>query len=909
VDDHEHPRQHVSATVTLARLRPRLEAWVARQPSRPVFAVHHTGQWTGPDQIFIDQSKSYVDVRVCASELAVREALSESREDGRGLVLLTAAEDLGEDVLARCAWPRVYRLHPEDALLLLFDVRSIDPELVNEKWLIGALVDTAPPGGYEPAGSVQLDLARAWRALLGHRHGIDPDAGLAGLLLWACSTKRLRFLEVAESERAATVEWLDRTTPGAAGILAAVRAGAGEDVVALGLVLRVLLAAPESAERVAARTRLEAELQDWTFADIQAGAWARAAESRLLELQDRERNAQQRRADQVIERLQATMLVAYSDHLRAGLRARMALLGQRLDAHLDGKATVEDLLAAVELLRHHHLAGTAVSSSAGASFSGSGAGAAATMALRLARWLALEAAAPQELRAAAASHATGHSYADWARSVLRQGAGEPELDGALRRLVAAADERRETQEERFATLLAAWARHAAGEDALLGVEHVIERVLGPLARQRPVLLIVLDGMSHRVADELLDDLLHDGWTELRRSGQPERALVVSALPSVTALSRTSLLSGTLARGLAADETTAFAAHPALVAAGVRAGAPRLFHKGAITDPRGGLTEELRGEIVGARRVLGVVVNAIDDHLVRSEQLRTPWAAGDILPLRWLLDAARDAGRLVVLASDHGHVLEHGSRLQPSAGESGERWRSAQSPPGDGEIAIEGKRVLAPGGACVLAYSEQIRYAPKKNGYHGGASAQEVLAPLLVLSPGLDDGIVGWEEAAYDPPAWWLSDASAPSEPPVDLLPEPALGDAPAEAPAGEQMTLATHGAGAYSLRSDSASADWIGELLASELFIAQRHAAGRTPVSDERTTQILTALDAHNGRLLRDALARICGIPAMRLTGTLAALRQLLNLDGYPVLTVEEVSGDVKLDRALLALQFDLKLL
>jgi hypothetical protein len=885
VDDHEHRRQDVSATVTLERLRPRLEAWLARPPSRPIFAVHHIGPWTGPDQIFINNN-SYVDVRVCPSELAVREVLSESREDGRGLVLLTAAEQLGEDILARCARPRVYRLHPEDALLLLFDVRSIDPELVGEKWLIDALVDTPPPGGYEPAGSVQLDLARAWRALLEHRHGIDPDAGLSGLLLWACSTKRSRFLEASETERAATVNWLDQTMPGAAGILAAVRAGAGEDVIALGLVLRVLLDAPECAERVAARTRLEAELRDWAFAEAQAGAWARAAESRLLDLEGRERNAQQQRADRLIERLQAAALVAHSDHLRAGLRARMAMLGQRLGAQLDGKTSIEDLAEASELVNRHHLAGTGTGTSAGAT---------ATMALRLVRWLALEVDAPQELHAAATSHAAGDSYVDWARSVLRQGAGEPELDSALRRLVAVADERRETQEERFAALLAAWARHATGDDALLGVEHVLDRVLGPLARERPVLLVVLDGMSHRVADELLDDLLHNGWTELRRAGHPGRALIASVLPSVTTLSRTSLLSGTLARGVAADEATAFATHSALVAAGVRTGTPRLFHKGAITDPRGGLTEELRGEIVGARRVLGVVVNAIDDHLARSEQLRTPWAVGDILPLRWLLDAARDAGRLVILASDHGHVLEHGSRLRSCTGESGERWRSAEDPPAAGEIAIEGARVLAPGGACVLAYSERIRYAPKKNGYHGGASAQEVLAPLLVLTPGLNDGIEGWEEAAYDPPGWWLGDAPARIEPGVDL------GPAPAEARAGEQMTLATHTASAGSM-----SADWIQELLASELFAAQRAAAGRTPVSDERTAQILTALDAHSGRLLRDALARVCGIPAMRLTGTLAALRQMLNVDGYPVLTVDEVSGDVKLDRALLALQFDL---
>jgi hypothetical protein len=96
------------------------------------------------------------------------------------------------------------------------------------------------------------------------------------------------------------------------------------------------------------------------------------------------------------------------------------------------------------------------------------------------------------------------------------------------------------------------------------------------------------------------------------------------------------------------------------------------------------------------------------------------------------------------------------------------------------------------------------------------------------------------------------------------------------------------------------------ELLGSELFAAQRAGAGRTPVPDERAAQILITLDAHGGQLLRDALARLSGIPMMRLTGTLAALRQVLNVDGYPVLTVDDNTGDVRLDKALLAEQFGL---
>lgn len=69
---------------------------------------------------------------------------------------------------------------------------------------------------------------------------------------------------------------------------------------------------------------------------------------------------------------------------------------------------------------------------------------------------------------------------------------------------------------------------------------------------------------------------------------------------------------------------------------------------------------------------------------------------------------------------------------------------------------------------------------------------------------------------------------------------------------------------------------------------------------------LLTLLDANDGRLLRDALARASGIAPVRLTGMLQALRAILNVEGYPVLEVDEATGDVRLDRGLLAKQFAL---
>lgn len=866
------------ATVTPERLLPHLTAWLERGPSRPIFAIHHVGDWRGKEQLSV--AGRNVDVRVCPSELAVREELARPREEGRGLVLLTPVEQLGEDVLARLARPRVHRLLAHEALLPLFGVKGLDPQLARQRWLVDALVDSAPTGGYEPSGSVQLDLARAWRALLVHRYGYDPDTGLGGLVAWATTADAQRLVSAPDEERDAVAQRLRHTVNGSDGVLAAIMAGSGGEVPALGLVARALLDGADGSVRVAARTRFEVRC-GWTFDEPAARAWAQAAEARLATLDESDRQAEQQRAERLVAAMQAGDLVGASDVLLAGLRWRLAALGDAVATRLDGVASVGSVERAADAVASHDLAEPTAAELA-------------AMTTRLVRWLARETTSDADLRGASARYVAHGAYVDWARAALRRGGGEPTLDAALRRLVEIADEARERDETAFAAHLAGWAQHAALDDELLGVEHVLARMVAPLAAARPVLVVVLDGMSHRVAAELLETLVRDGWIELRRGSHRRRALVVSALPSVTTFSRASLLSGRPTQGLAKDEVEAFAEHPELAAASARQ-PPRLFHKGGLTDPRGGLTGELREEIGGDRRVLGVVVNAIDDHLARSDQLRTAWSPRDILPLGWLLDEARSAQRLVVLVSDHGHVIEHGTQLHRSPPGGGERWRPhGNIEVGQGEVAVTGTRVLASGGSCVLASGDRVRYGPKKNGYHGGASAQEVLAPVMVLSAGVADTVASWQEVAHDPPGWWSGEQAAPTT------------EAPAPAPPGadprpgEQLTFKAEPAAL------GAAASWIRELLGSDVFAAQRAAGGRTPVSDERIATILGALDAHGGTMLLDALARTCGLPALRLTGTLAALRQMLNVDGYAVLDVDEASRDVRLDRDLLVRQFEL---
>ncbi len=68
----------------------------------------------------------------------------------------------------------------------------------------------------------------------------------------------------------------------------------------------------------------------------------------------------------------------------------------------------------------------------------------------------------------------------------------------------------------------------------------------PLARSAPVLLLVLDGMSAGVGTEIVASVLSragDGWAEALLPGQTRRAAALAVLPTLTEVSRASLLCG------------------------------------------------------------------------------------------------------------------------------------------------------------------------------------------------------------------------------------------------------------------------------------------------------------------------------------------------------------------------------
>src|SRR5690606_11776458 len=156
-------------------------------------------------------------------------------------------------------------------------------------------------------------------------------------------------------------------------------------------------------------------------------------------------------------------------------------------------------------------------------------------------------------------------------------------------------------------------------------------------------------------------------------------------------------------------------------------------------------------------------------------------------------------------------------------------------------------------------SERVRFGAKKNGYHGGASPQEIVIPLMILAPGLEPA-EGFVEAMPEWPEWWQRPEEVAPAPVVET---PAKPGRPAAKP-GEQGTLFDPGAAAEPTSSAAPSPDWIDALLASETFAAQRAMTQRTALPDDRVRAFLAALDERGGKATTAALVRRVGVPPHR---------------------------------------------
>ena len=887
---------------TNAQIEAQIDALLDRRPDTPVLGIRSCTRRTWPE--FVERRGRGFRIAWCESELEIREQLDAAEKDAaRGLVLITPLDpaSLGVDVLARLPRARFEETDPWTGLRAAFKTRDVDPRLRAHRWLADLLLSQAPPSGYPPAAGGVLDLDSAWRAAREQLlHLPEGRADAAALLRWTLDEANLdRFMTLTGEARQQMADHLSEVGgPAARLVIGALAGGRGAEALAIALVCGVVFAAGEtSSDLREAAVRLE-PLVGGGRIDPEAGVMLAEVARRLvarLEIGDPAAHAAQVRAAALLTDIHAEHYAAQSAALFAGLEARMRYAADALVAAAasGGEADAARASEAVRRVFDHDRA-----------YDQRARMERLEMAARLCRWLAVRHRPSTNFAEAAASYARDGGFADRARHALSPGDELPEVANAYARLREVIDTRRDAENLNFARLLSDWnARGSFGNDPL-PIERILDAVVAPLAREAPLLLLVLDGLSFPIYRTLSETLAGQGWTALMRRDGPSSIAAVAALPTVTEISRASLLCGSLTRGDQTTEKAGFAGHPALRAASRAGNPPRLFHK-ADLGPGPELETQVRDALVDrAQRIVGIVHNAIDAQLSGSDQLDLSWSTEALRQVTTLLRLSRDAGRIVVVTGDHGHVLEAGTVQR--AGAPGDRWRTGVDSAGEGEIAFSGGRLLAPDGSrsIVAAWSEHLRYASRRVGYHGGASPQEVLVPIGVFAAG--ELPAGWDAAPPAEPEWWFGsgreEGIRPGHPSPAALPSyPA---APRRADARQPDLFAPQPspqvAAAVPVRPI-----WIDALLASPTYGAQQRLAGRASPPPEHVSSLLSALAARGGRLSRTALAQAMSMPAFRIAGLVNAARRVLNLDQAQVLAID--GDDIVLNEIVLRMQFSLE--
>ncbi|MFI6517325.1 BREX-2 system phosphatase PglZ [Spirillospora sp. NPDC050679] len=925
------------------------------QVKRRAVLLRSVPDWDGPAELTWGAGQQ-ARVVAALSPLAVHElVLDHLAPEAQGpatLVVLTDREEneLDPAILSRVHRKRVETVDSWGVVGEAFGAEQVDARLRETGWAAEALLDATPPGGWPRLAGGMLSRRTALSALalrrlrLG-RYATDDSGTDAGtvepgggdgldthaLLRWslvAGGPGRLRGLRGPERE--GLVSFLsEEEQAGTTGciLFALVEAEHGSDAVPFGLLCAALwLDAPDDTSVYRARGRVERWLGDSPpvtgealdlFLDrfgrsCQEFVKALLAVGRADEKGDRGRAARRvtdtilGRASELARQFGIEEQVRYSTVLPAGLAERFTAIGEALAAEEPGA-----ILGCLRALEAHELAAVR---DARVRIER------AQMAARLTRWLALDPAADVITVAAAIDrHMAETGWADQALDHIEAGGDpDPVLKGAYDRIAERVRERRMLIDRSFARVLAGWTAAGTDPGSMLTVETFLPRVVKPVATGktgRRVLLLVLDGMSAAIAAELAGELRRN-WAEFDpvpgpAGAPPRRRAMAAALPTLTAVSRTSLLTAALTKGGQTDEKRVF---PQLKVWGGASAAA--FHKDDLRGETAGspfgqaLTDALEEEDTH----VAVVLNTIDDRLAKEQKLGdATWRLDDIGKLRELLREAAHREMAVLITSDHGHVVDrHGFKVAADdVASARHRLPDGSAVDPDTEVELSGPRVVtdAPGGRIVALWNRDARYTAQKAGYHGGAALAEFTIPVLAFLPFNAEPPKGWRELGDPRPSWWrleeeqplvvtttapIAATRAPAAP-VEVTPssealfdlEPRRLEAPQAAPQMEPAEIPLSTA-----------------LLGSVTFGDQVRLLARKPPMEKVEAAVQALLES--GTLPVTALAQRVGYPITRADGFAAVLGQLLNYDGVQVLETLPDGRTLRLNIALLRDQFGL---
>ena len=873
------------------------------------FGLHVSSSIKGPTEVDFGDEFGVAHVLRADSVFEIREALLDAEEKNSRIILLTKLQqsDLGLDVVGRLARSRVFPFNHVASLCSLFKAKELDRSIC-EPGIAHALLEYAPRDGYPPVSAGVLDAETVWKAVCRHVFEMgDSEPDLVSLLLWATTDNGpKRYLNSSPELRGSLRKRLHSKLGDASdSILQFVDCEAGKDAIALAVACQVIFGHGDEEVLEAAAARLEQYHDNKTISKPIGRRLADIATDAVADLDRREdpRIAQThlKRADELLKQFRCEDQMSRNRLSLDGYEKRLVDFADAIQRAVKDPNTqiIEECEKHQESIATHRF---------GKTLRRRWQRIRSEMAVRLIRWLDCPLPAVESFAQQSTAYIKELSFADWARDSICRGDDVAELSDAYIALDAAVTKRQREFAKSFAEGLVDWSDVGSTDLGVIGVEHVLDQVVARITGEKnDVLMIVLDGMSWAVCHELLQDVRQDHWFESTlHEDSTIPAPVIATVPSETRFSRTTLMSGELTDGSQSTEKRNFKAHESLVRNSNRSHPPLVFHKKDITvGSRGAISDELSSAILDEKQnVVGVVINAIDDRLANAQQVRDNWSVSRINPLGALLRLARDAGRVVILASDHGHVWHRAeSEFEPAT--EGSRWRKDDGKPKEGEMVIKGKRVL-PDETIIVPWTDAIHYKRQQHGYHGGATPQEMLCPLVILRD-KSSAYSGLNPCAYPKPEWW---SAAPVASPVQVEPvihvtvpsgQKSLFDQiPKEKEEDSNVVAETPDATSFSI-------EWVEKLIDSQAYKDQKAKIRRHPLDDSVVAASLEALVSNGTIMTPIAFAKAAKVTAARLDGMMAQLKRILNVDGYPIITMDRAENKVELNVTKLKRQFDIE--
>tara|TARA_R110002096_G_scaffold44524_1_gene119658 strand:- start:12588 stop:15365 length:2778 start_codon:yes stop_codon:yes gene_type:complete len=908
--------------------------WFRARRDHPLVAFYGVGS---EDRVPVDKIGVDVAVIPADSELRLRERLLELNEGDCAVFLLAWDGTLPMDIAGRFAKSgRIQRIGRESRIKNLFRASDIDPE-VRDSPLAAYLLDHHTDTSFSTEGG-RLTIDVLWRSWLERVWGLPSgELALDSLLGFVAVDARGPQLVATldEHEASGVREALRAHLDDRLGICGPVvwnawEAGKGRELMHLAMYAAGIDDSGQARAWLDHRADALIDAGDATTAILkrlgdECGAVVRFIERRSGAADVR---ALAREADAQIKRTEQRLSLLGSDVLPLAWQGRLDALGRCLKEHVldPSQELFEQAVARFRALSTHSFYKESEHKLVIHR---------AEMAVRLAGWLHRH----QEVQTPPSSYGdveelsnwfvTEGGYVDWARKTAR-GTREGEFNQGVFAILERVDAIRQVYDRRFANALPFWIDAKRVEKNVLPIDHAVKRIASRFLAEndeRKLLVLLMDGMAWAQAAEILDGLGREaavwgplGWHGLSKHkiGTAYYPPMITNFPSVTEVSRSAFFAGKCMKSgknnSSSNDPKVWKENSEVLKYYEAGDEPKLLLRGEGQTKDGSASTEALSLVADTkRRLVGVVINTIDMSLKNDVAQRQEWRVDNIKAMRDLLDKCREVGRSVLLVADHGHVpvdrmTNHGSS---DGGHRYRPWKKGEAV-AEYEVALPaGPGVWAPRGAdgVVLLADDGHRYGGgTSSGEHGGAALAEAVAPCVLIgcedTPGVDeDSALSVRPAPV--PSWWHFDVGR-------VLGAKASEAAPSgrkgkgKKPVKSQLSLPQMGAP----KVEEAEVAVAGDEAGLSAFAQCEMLKLKTKKKSERdeVAKVVDFLLARNGIAEAAAFANAMAMSERRVRGLVSKLQEVLNVDGYQVIRYEAQSRQVRLDREVLAQQFEVEL-